>query len=71
MIYFIDVFFFIIYLTKLMIYFKVKFQRWDEKRRNFVESVQLVHNPTGLCLQTKHGVKDKGNNGQGSKEIRQ
>ena len=53
-----------------MIYFKVKFQRWDEKRRNFVESVQLVHNPTGLCLQTKHGVKNKGNNCRGSKEIR-
>ena len=54
-----------------MIYFKVKFQRWDEKRRNFVESVQLVHNPTGLCIQTKDGVKNKGNNCRGSKEIRQ
>jgi len=39
---------------------QVKFQRWDEKKRNFVESVQIVHNPTGLCVQTKDGVKAKG-----------
>eukprot|EP00088_Acartia_fossae_P040441 TRINITY_DN4212_c0_g1_i10.p1 TRINITY_DN4212_c0_g1~~TRINITY_DN4212_c0_g1_i10.p1 ORF type:complete len:587 (-),score=55.18 TRINITY_DN4212_c0_g1_i10:770-2530(-) len=39
---------------------KVKFQRWDEKKRNFVESFQIVHNPTGLCVQTDQGPKSKG-----------
>jgi len=39
---------------------KIKFQRWDEKKRNFVEKLQFLHIPTSLCAQTNEGTKSKG-----------